>query len=81
MDHAAAVILADAFRALGHEPGKTVATDPRVGEPVGQPACRPLRISPFFPGRGDAARVQYAGSFESGEVPDNEVNTHRGDPG
>src|SRR5262249_46293395 len=43
-------------------------------------ACRPLRISPFFPGTGMRPTSPTC-SGESGEVPDNEVDAHQGNPG
>ena len=40
------------------ETGRGTSRTGPSGRPVGHPACRPPRISPFFLGHGNAAGVQ-----------------------
>jgi hypothetical protein len=50
------------------------------GRSDGHPACRPPR-SRRFSLDTEMRRVSNASSGEPGEVPDNEVNAHLGNPG
>jgi hypothetical protein len=50
------------------------------GRPIGHPARRPP-ISPAYPLDSGIRPESNASSGDSGEVPDDEVNAHLGNPG
>ena len=62
------------------ETGRGTSRRGPSGRPDGHPACRPLRSRRFSLDTG-MRPVSNACSGEPGEVPDNEVNAHLGNPG